>query len=61
MTTRRRKKYGRRSRELLKKIIEMFETGKPPLPIEETVEIIAFLEAALKSANSGGTEERLII
>ncbi|MFW6156613.1 MAG: Gfo/Idh/MocA family protein [Armatimonadota bacterium] len=40
-------------RELLKRIIAMFETGEPPLDIRETLEIIAFIEAALQSAESG--------
>ena len=41
-------------RELLKQIVEMFTTGQPPLPITETLEIIAFIEAANTSARSGG-------
>lgn len=46
-------------RELLKRIVQMFETGKAPLDIEETIEIVAFQEAALKSAQAGGEEVRL--
>src|SRR5205814_1065802 len=34
-------------RELLKRIVGMFETGKSPLDIHETLEVIAFIEAAL--------------
>jgi len=41
-------------RELLKQIVAFFRTGQPPVPIEETVEIIAFMEAALESARGGG-------
>jgi hypothetical protein len=41
-------------RELLKRIVEMFKTGKPPVDIAETVEIIAFIEAANKSGKQGG-------
>lgn len=41
-------------RELLKKVIEMFETNKPPVEPAETVEIMAFLEAALRSENNQG-------
>jgi len=41
-------------RELLKRIVEMFKTGKPPVDISETVEIIAFIEAANQSAKQGG-------
>jgi len=45
--------------ELLKRIIGMFQTGKPPISIEETVEIMAFMEAALKSAREDGAEQRV--
>lgn len=44
-------------RELLKRVIAMFETGAPPLDIRETLEIIAFIETALKSAETGQREE----
>lgn len=46
-------------RELLRRIVEMFRTGRPPLDIEETLEIVAFIEAALESAQRGGEEVRL--
>jgi len=46
-------------RELLKRIVKMFETKEAPLPIEETVEIIAFIEASLRSVNQSGVEENL--
>jgi virulence factor len=46
-------------RELLKKIVEMFQTGKAPLDIAETVELVAFIEAALKSANNHGAGEKV--
>ncbi len=41
-------------RELLKKVVGMFESGIAPLDIEETVEIMAFVEAAAKSAQLNG-------
>jgi virulence factor len=41
-------------RELLKRVMEMFQTGQPPLDIAETVEIIAFICAARASAEQGG-------
>jgi len=41
-------------RELLKKVVGMFESGVAPLDIEETVEIVAFIEAAAKSAQNSG-------
>jgi virulence factor len=44
-------------RELLKKIVETFTTGKPPLDIGVTLEIVAFIEAANRSgANHGAAE-----
>jgi predicted dehydrogenase len=46
-------------RELLKKIVEMFETGKSPLDIRVTVEIIGFIEAALASANNHGMVQKV--
>jgi hypothetical protein len=48
-------------RELLKRIVEMFQTGKAPLDINETIEIVAFQEAALKSAHSGGQRVDLVL
>lgn len=41
-------------RELLRQIVAFFETGVSPVPLSHTVEIVAFMEAALRSANSGG-------
>jgi predicted dehydrogenase len=40
-------------RELLKRVIAMFETGESPIDVHETLEIIAFIEAALQSAETG--------
>lgn len=37
--------------QLLKKIIEFFRTGKPPIDPEETLEIMKFMECALISEN----------
>lgn len=44
-------------RELLKCVIAMFETGEPPLDSRETLEIIAFIETALRSAERGRRED----
>jgi virulence factor len=44
-------------RELLKKIVEMFQTGKAPLAPEETLEIVAFMEAALQSGRHSGAPQ----
>lgn len=46
-------------RELLKKIVEFFETKKPPVDPTVTVEIMAFIEAANKSATNHGAGESL--
>lgn len=41
-------------RELLKRIVQMFTTGQPPIDVRESVELIAFIEAAMRSAQFGG-------
>jgi len=41
-------------RELLKRIVSMFETRQLPIDPRETLEIVAFIEAAKKSGDSGG-------
>ncbi len=46
-------------RELLKQIVRMFETGKPPIDISESIEIVAFIEAAGKSAVNDGVKTTL--
>jgi virulence factor len=46
-------------RELLKKIVAMFEAGKAPLDIAVTLEIVAFIEAAWKSAANHGAGEKV--
>jgi hypothetical protein len=46
-------------RELLKKIVEMFETKKAPLDIAVTVEIVGFIEATNRSANNHGVGENV--
>jgi len=45
--------------EMLKRILEMFNTGKAPIEIDETVEIVAFIEAALKSSQNDGQKVAL--
>ena len=44
-------------RELLKRIVDLFTTKKSPLDPAVTVEIVAFIEAALRSANNHGAGE----
>jgi hypothetical protein len=46
-------------RPLVQEIVKFFETGAPPVPPEETLEIFAFLDAAQKSKERGGTPVRL--
>lgn len=48
-------------RELLKKIVEFFKTKKSPVDPRTTLEIVAFIEAAFKSANNHGISERLSV
>ena len=44
---------------LLKEVVPFFQTGKSPLDIEETLDIIAFLEAASRSRAAGGALIRI--
>jgi virulence factor len=46
-------------RELLKKIVETYTTGKLPLDVSVTVELVGFIEAAWKSANNHGTVQKV--
>ena len=39
---------------LLVKVCEFYESGKAPIPIEETLEIFAFMQAAEESKHHGG-------
>ncbi|HID06331.1 MAG TPA: Gfo/Idh/MocA family oxidoreductase [Armatimonadetes bacterium] len=48
-------------RELLKRVVEMFRTGKPPIDISESVEIVAFIEAAMKSAQANGQKQQVAV
>ncbi|MEW6359151.1 MAG: Gfo/Idh/MocA family oxidoreductase [Planctomycetota bacterium] len=41
-------------RELCKQIVTMFTTGKAPVDIQETLEIMAFIDAAMCSAKGNG-------
>lgn len=46
--------------ELLLKIIDFFETGMPPVTVEETLDICAFIEAAQLSKNKGGKTIKIV-
>ena len=48
-------------RELLKKVVALFATGKSPLDIRETLEIVAFIEAANKSGANHGAGETVAV
>ncbi|MDA1192392.1 MAG: Gfo/Idh/MocA family oxidoreductase [Candidatus Poribacteria bacterium] len=48
-------------RELLKRITEMFETGKAPLDIRETLELTAFIEGAIHSTARDGRKVELAL
>ena len=41
-------------RPLVVEIVKFFETGKPPVPNEETLEIFSFMDAAQRSKEHGG-------
>jgi hypothetical protein len=44
---------------LVKQIVTFFQTRKPPVPNDETLEIFAFMDAAQRSKESGGKPMRL--
>ncbi len=44
---------------LIREIVKFFETGKPPVANEETLEIFAFMDAAQRSKEAGGKPARL--
>jgi hypothetical protein len=44
---------------LLKEIVKFFQTGVPPVAPEETLEIMAFMDAAQRSKEAGGKPMRL--
>jgi predicted dehydrogenase len=46
-------------RELLQRILKMMEIGESPLDLRETVEIIAFIQAARESDEQGGSPVEL--
>ena len=46
-------------RPLVVEIVKFFQTGKPPVSPEETLEIFAFMDAAQKSKEQGGKPIRV--
>lgn len=45
---------------LLQQIVHFFETGQPPVPNDETMEIFAFMDAAQRSKAAGGKPMKLL-
>jgi len=41
-------------RPLVMEIVKFFQTGKPPVANEETLEMFAFMDAAQRSKEQGG-------
>jgi hypothetical protein len=39
--------------------VKFFETKEPPVSNEETLEIFAFMDAALRSKEAGGAPQKL--
>jgi len=46
-------------RPLVAEIVKFFQTGKPPVPNEVTLEMFAFMDAAQRSKQQGGVPVRL--
>jgi len=46
-------------RPMLVEIVKFFETKEPPVSNEETLEIFAFMDAALRSKEAGGAPQKL--
>jgi predicted dehydrogenase len=52
-------KSGSSYTPMLREIVTFFQTGKPPVPNEETLEIFAFMDAAQRSKAAGGKPMKL--
>ena len=46
-------------RPLVVEIIKFFKSGQAPVPVDEMLEVLAFMEAADASKAKGGAEVRL--
>jgi predicted dehydrogenase len=46
-------------RPMLVEIVKFFESKEPPVPNDETLEIMAFMDAAQRSKEAGGAPEKL--
>lgn len=47
-------KAGTSYRPMVVEIVKFFQTGAAPVPVEESLEIFAFMDAALRSKQAGG-------
>ena len=45
--------------QMLREVVKFFQTGVPPVPNEETLEIFSFMDAALRSKQKGGAPMKL--
>lgn len=52
-------KAGGAYSRLLTRVVDFFKTGKPPVPNDVTLEIFAFMDAALRSKDRGGDVVKL--
>lgn len=46
-------------RPMVVEIVKFFQTGEVPVPVEESLEIFAFMDAALRSKQAGGAPQTL--
>jgi hypothetical protein len=46
-------------RPMVVEIVKFFETKEPPVPVEETLELFAFMDAAQRSKEAGGAPMKL--
>ena len=46
-------------RPMLVDVVKFFETKEPPVPNDETLEVFAFMDAAQRSKEAGGTPQKL--
>lgn len=52
-------KYSVAYNNMLKEIVKFFQTGQPPVPNEESLELFAFMDAAQRSKEAGGKPMKL--
>jgi hypothetical protein len=48
-------------RDLLRQVIRFFETRESPVPLDDTLRIMAFIEAARRSAEAGSAPMKLAV